>query len=166
MVNGPAQIFVEHRGRLLQCDIAFENSEHLMRVIHRMLLPLGERVDQRAPRSDVRLPDGSMLSVIIPPLVLNCPCLTLRRVPSQLLTIHDLIHISEVVHSQEHGYELRDIIAFKSTGTNAQRKITGEHVLVNPLSDEWRERLERANGFLPPFVLAQTAIAPDGEDVP
>ncbi len=68
MVNGPAQIFVERRGQLEHCAVAFESTEHLMRVIHRMLLPLGEQVDQRSPRCDVRLANGALLSVVIPPL--------------------------------------------------------------------------------------------------
>ena len=91
MVNGPTQIFIERRGKLEPGGVSFASTEHLLRVIHRLLLPLGEQVNQRSPRSAGRMADGSHLSVIIPPLALNGPCLTIRKAHLDRLTSADLI---------------------------------------------------------------------------
>ena len=73
MVNGHDQVFVERAGVLDETDACFADDEHLMRVIERIVSPLGRRVDEASPMVDARLPDGSRVNVIIPPLALEGP---------------------------------------------------------------------------------------------
>jgi pilus assembly protein CpaF len=79
MVNGPAQIWVERHGRVEPSGVSFDSLEELEAVIERMIAPLGRRVDEASPICDARLPDGSRVNVVIPPLALGGPTLTVRR---------------------------------------------------------------------------------------
>lgn len=92
MVNGPYQIYVESRGKIRKDPATFRDNDHLFNIIERILSPLGRRIDERNPMVDARLPDGSRVNAIIPPLALNGCVLTIRKFSSQLLTIDDLIH--------------------------------------------------------------------------
>lgn len=96
MVNGPYQIFIERRGRTLPYERTFAHPDHLLRTIQRILLSLGERVDPRTPIMSTRLPDGTLLSVVFPPVALNGPCLTIRKFRRDSLTIADLIRFGSV----------------------------------------------------------------------
>ena len=87
MVNGPEKVFVERKGKLSKTNILFENNEHVMKVIDRIVSPLGRRVDESSPYVDARLPDGSRVNAIIPPLALNGPTLTIRKFEKDPLTI-------------------------------------------------------------------------------
>ncbi|MCX6063942.1 MAG: CpaF family protein [Caldiserica bacterium] len=78
MVNGPDQVFIEQKGRIVKSDIRFENVEQLRRVIDKIVQPLGRRIDESSPYVDARLPDGSRVNVIIPPIALQ-PTVTIRR---------------------------------------------------------------------------------------
>jgi len=91
MVNGPKQIYVEKKGKLQLTRVCFRDNEHLYTVIERILAPLGRRVDESMPYVDARLPDGSRVNAIIPPLALNGGVVTIRKFSSQLLGINDLI---------------------------------------------------------------------------
>ena len=91
MVNGPDKVFVERKGKLSKTNIIFEDNEHVMRVIDRIVSPLGRRIDESSPYVDARLPDGSRVNAIIPPLALNGPTLTIRKFEKDPLTIDDLI---------------------------------------------------------------------------
>ncbi|MEA2455498.1 MAG: pilus assembly protein CpaF, partial [Thermoleophilaceae bacterium] len=79
MVNGPGAVYVERAGRLERAGVAFAGEAELMHAIERVLAPLGRRVDEASPLCDARLPDGSRVNVVIPPLSLSGPCLTVRR---------------------------------------------------------------------------------------
>jgi pilus assembly protein CpaF len=79
MVNGPQVIYVERMGKLESTDLHFEDDAHVMRIIDRIVAPLGRRVDESSPTVDARLPDGSRVNAIIPPLALNGPVLTVRK---------------------------------------------------------------------------------------
>jgi len=79
MVNGPRAVFVERAGHVEPADVTFGSAEELGHVIERILAPLGRRVDEASPLADARLPDGSRVNVIIPPLSLDGPILTVRR---------------------------------------------------------------------------------------
>lgn len=79
LVNGARDIFVERKGKLEKTSLRFIDDEHVLRVIRRILSPLGRRVDEASPTVDARLPDGSRLNVIIPPLALNGPCMSIRK---------------------------------------------------------------------------------------
>jgi len=91
MVNGPQQVYVEKKGKLERTDIVFRDNDHLYNVIERMISPLGRRIDESVPMVDARLPDGSRINAIIPPLALNGCVLTIRKFSSQLLKIEDLV---------------------------------------------------------------------------
>src|SRR3954470_15803170 len=79
MVNGPGEVWVERGGRIELTSVRFGSEAELMHSIERILAPLGRRVDEASPLCDARLPDGSRVNVVIPPLALGGPCLTIRR---------------------------------------------------------------------------------------
>ena len=91
MVNGPAEVYVERRGRLERTGVAFAGEAELMHAIERVLAPLGRRVDEAAPLCDARLPDGSRVNVVIPPLSLSGPCLTVRRFRHRGFSLRELV---------------------------------------------------------------------------
>jgi pilus assembly protein CpaF len=91
MVNGPASVYVERRGRLERVDVEFAGEAELMHAIERVLAPLGRRVDEAAPLCDARLADGSRVNVVIPPLSLSGPCLTIRRFRREGFSLRDLV---------------------------------------------------------------------------
>src|SRR5437763_15960147 len=91
MVNGPASVWVERGGRLEQAAVKFASDAELLHAIERILAPLGRRVDEAAPLCDARLPDGSRVNVVIPPLALSGPCLTIRRFRRQGFSLVDLV---------------------------------------------------------------------------
>jgi len=97
MVNGPDHIFVERRGRLTRTDIVFDDEAHLRRIIERILAPLGRRVDESSPMCDGRLVDGSRINVILPPLAVHGPVLTIRKFARQPLTMIDLIRLGTLI---------------------------------------------------------------------
>ena len=91
MVNGAKQIFVEQKGKLQLTDIYFHNDEHLMNVVERILTPIGRRVDESSPLVDARLADGSRVNIIIPPLSLVGPCVTIRKFSKKAFEMSDLV---------------------------------------------------------------------------
>jgi pilus assembly protein CpaF len=91
MVNGPRQVYVERKGRLELTDVAFRNDEHVMHIIDRIIAPLGRRIDDSSPKVDARLPDGSRVNAIIPPLSLIGPVITVRKFSTRPYTVDDLI---------------------------------------------------------------------------
>jgi pilus assembly protein CpaF len=93
MVNGPDKIYVEREGRIESTSLTFDNTGHLMRIIERIVAPLGRRIDEASPMVDARLPDGSRVNAIIPPLSLVGPVLTIRKFSRIPLGIDDLIRL-------------------------------------------------------------------------
>ncbi|WP_301894218.1 CpaF family protein [Mitsuokella multacida] len=91
MVNGPRQVFVERMGKLELTDAKFHDTAHLMNIIERILTPLGRRVDESSPLVDARLEDGLRVNIIIPPLSLVGPCLTIRKFSKTPLSVDNLI---------------------------------------------------------------------------
>jgi len=91
MVNGPKQIYVERSGKIELSPIFFKDDNHVLKVIDRIVSPLGRRCDESNPMVDARLPDGSRVNVIVPPLALNGPTITIRKFNSTPLQIEDLI---------------------------------------------------------------------------
>jgi pilus assembly protein CpaF len=96
MVNGPRQVYVEQHGRIYRTDIHFQNDEHVLRVIDRIVSPLGRRVDESSPYVDARLPDGSRVNAIIPPISLIGPVITVRKFAKSPLQPEDLIRLGTV----------------------------------------------------------------------
>jgi pilus assembly protein CpaF len=96
MVNGPRQVYVERRGKLVLSDVQFQDDDHVMRVIDRIVSPLGRRIDESSPTVDARLPDGSRINAVIPPISLVGPVLTIRKFSKDPLTIDDLVRFGTV----------------------------------------------------------------------
>jgi pilus assembly protein CpaF len=96
MVNGPKKIFIERGGKLQRVNVAFESNEHLMRIIERIVAPLGRRIDESSPTVDARLKDGSRVNAVIPPISLQGPILTIRKFFKRPLTVEDLIRFGTV----------------------------------------------------------------------
>jgi pilus assembly protein CpaF len=91
MVNGPGSVYVERHGALERAGVEFAGEAELMHAIERVLAPLGRRVDEASPLCDARLPDGSRVNVVIPPLSLSGPCLTIRRFRREGFSLRDLV---------------------------------------------------------------------------
>jgi len=93
MVNGPDQIYIEKNGLLQLTEVKFRDNDHVMNIIDRIVSPLGRRIDESMPMVDARLPDGSRVNAIIPPLSLNGPVITIRKFAKDPFTVEDLIEL-------------------------------------------------------------------------
>ena len=91
MVNGPQQVYIEREGRLELTNVTFQNDEHVMKIIQRIIAPIGRRIDESSPMVDARLADGSRVNSIIPPLSLVGPIITIRKFAATPFTVEDLI---------------------------------------------------------------------------
>jgi pilus assembly protein CpaF len=91
MVNGPKQVYVERKGKLELAKVSFRDDAHVLRVIERIVSPLGRRIDESSPMVDARLPDGSRVNAIIPPLSLTGPCITVRKFAKDPFQVADLV---------------------------------------------------------------------------
>lgn len=132
MVNGFDQVFVERFGKLQLTDVTFDDDNHVMRIIDKIVAPLGRRVDEGSPMVDARLPDGSRVNAIIPPLSLIGPILTVRRFPRQPLGVDDLVRL---------GSMNRDMADFLAAAVAARLNVivsggtgSGKTTLLNVLS--------------------------------
>jgi pilus assembly protein CpaF len=93
MVNDPTHVFIEREGRIESCAVRFRDEAHLRHVIDRIVAPLGRRIDESSPLVDARLPDGSRVNAIIPPLTLGGPVLTIRKFSRQPFTLDRLVEL-------------------------------------------------------------------------
>jgi pilus assembly protein CpaF len=96
LVNTPHYVYVERYGKLEKTDVRFRDDAHLMQIIERIVTRVGRRVDESSPMVDARLPDGSRVNAIIPPLAIDGPILSIRRFGAERLTINDLIQFNSV----------------------------------------------------------------------
>ena len=96
LVNGPDRVFVERNGRLQQTPIQFADEHHLMRLIHRLVGRAGRRIDEVSPMVDAKLPDGSRLNAVIPPLALKGPTISIRRFRSRALLFEDMVSMGSM----------------------------------------------------------------------
>lgn len=132
MVNGPDNVYIERKGKIQRTNITFQNEEHVMRIIDRIISPLGRRCDESQPMVDARLPDGSRVNAVIPPISLVGPVLTIRKFAKSPLTSDDLIRFGtwtqEIVDFLKACVEARlNIIVSGGTGS-------GKTTLLNILS--------------------------------
>ncbi len=132
MVNGPEKVFVERKGKLTKTNIIFENNEHVMKVIDRIVSPLGRRIDESSPFVDARLPDGSRVNAIIPPLALNGPTLTIRKFEKDPLTIEDLVRFGSM--SSETAEFLKACVKARLNVIVSGGTGSGKTTLLNVLS--------------------------------
>ena len=96
MVVGPHSVYIEKAGKLVDTGIVFENDAHVQRIIDRMIHPLGRRVDPDSPAVDARLPDGSRVHVVIPPVAVDGPCITIRKFLENKMTVNELIGLGTI----------------------------------------------------------------------
>ncbi|NLA59466.1 MAG: CpaF family protein, partial [Firmicutes bacterium] len=132
MVNGPKQVYVEREGRLELTDVAFRDDAHVMHIVEKIVAPLGRRIDESMPMVDARLPDGSRVNAIIPPLSLNGPVLTIRKFAADPFTVEVLIEFGtltrEIAEFLEACVRVRlNIVVSGGTGS-------GKTTLLNVLS--------------------------------
>src|ERR1044071_4895281 len=91
MVNGPKKVFIEKNGKLTKSAITFDDDDHVLRIIDRIILPLGRRVDADTPTVDARLPDGSRVNAVIRPVSIDGPSITIRKFRKDKLSVQQLI---------------------------------------------------------------------------
>jgi len=132
LVNGPAQVYVERRGKLELTSVRFNDDRHLLNIIDRIVSGVGRRIDESSPMVDARLADGSRVNAIIPPLAIDGPMLSIRRFAVELLAMDDLIELGSV--TAEVARVLKAIVkgrlnAVVSGGTGA-----GKTTMLNILS--------------------------------
>ncbi len=96
MVNGPKNIYIERKGKLHRVPVTFENNDHVMRIIERIVAPLGRRIDESSPYVDARLQDGSRVNAVIPPISLVGPVLTIRKFSKNPISIEQLIQFGSI----------------------------------------------------------------------
>jgi pilus assembly protein CpaF len=96
MVNGPKKIFVEKKGKLTKTNITFDDDDHVLRIIDRIILPLGRRVDADSPTVDARLPDGSRVNAVVRPVAIDGPAITIRKFRKDKLQVDDLINFGSL----------------------------------------------------------------------
>jgi len=132
LVNGPKQIYIEKYGRLEFTDTSFSNDEHLMRVISKIASNVGRRIDESVPMLDARLPDGSRVNAIIPPLALDGPMLSIRRFGAKPLSINKLIELKSI--TKEMAFFLYVCVRCKVNILISGGTGTGKTTLLNALS--------------------------------
>jgi pilus assembly protein CpaF len=102
MVNGAKQVYIERNGKIFKTNVSFENDQHVMRIIERIVLPLGRRIDADSPTVDARLPDGSRVNAVIPPVAIDGPLVTIRKFSKEQLSIEKLIEFGSLnTHTAE-----------------------------------------------------------------
>lgn len=92
MVNGPKKVFVEKKGQLTRANVAFDDDDHVVRIIERIIMPLGRRVDADSPTVDARLPDGSRVNAVVRPVAIDGPSITIRKFRKDKLKAEDLVN--------------------------------------------------------------------------
>lgn len=132
MVNGPDQVFVERQGKLFDSKVRFASERHLRRIIERIVLPIGRRIDESSPMVDARLPDGSRVNAILPPLSVGGSCLTIRKFSKDAKSIEELQNLGSL--SQAVADFMRFAIAGKLNILLSGGTGTGKTTLLNAIS--------------------------------
>ncbi|MEN9936945.1 MAG: hypothetical protein RLZZ387_3524 [Chloroflexota bacterium] len=132
MVNGPRSIYVEKRGKLTKSSVTFNDDQHVLRVIDRIVAPLGRRIDESSPMVDARLPDGSRVNAVIRPIALCGPTISIRKFKKDGVTIEDLIRFGSLT---------REMAEFLSACVRASLNVvvsggtgSGKTTMLNALS--------------------------------
>ena len=132
MVNGPKNIYIEQKGRLTRTAVTFENDDHVMRVLDRIVAPLGRRIDESSPTVDARLPDGSRVNAVIRPIALCGPTITIRKFSKKPMTVEDLIRFGSM--TQEIAQFLRACVIARLNCVVSGGTGSGKTTLLNVLS--------------------------------
>ncbi|MBL8077220.1 MAG: CpaF family protein [Anaerolineales bacterium] len=99
MVNGPKKVFVEKKGQLTRANVAFDDDDHVVRIIERIIMPLGRRVDSDSPTVDARLPDGSRVNAVVRPVAIDGPSITIRKFRKDKLKAEDLVNYGSLTQT-------------------------------------------------------------------
>jgi pilus assembly protein CpaF len=132
MVNGPSDVWVERQGRLYETTVRFTDESHLRRIINKMVAQVGRRIDESSPMVDARLPDGSRVNAVIPPLSLSGPLVTIRKFSKRRLELADMIRLGTLTTETSEFLQrciLAQLNVLVSGGTG-----TGKTTLLNALS--------------------------------
>src|SRR5512135_1441468 len=137
MVNGPKKVYIEKNGQMTRTSVAFDDDAHVMRVIERIILPLGRHVDSDSPTVDARLPDGSRVNAVIRPVSIDGPCITIRKFSKGKLSVQQLIDFGSLTPNMAefiHACVLAHLNIVISGGTGS-----GKTTLLNVLSSYIQE---------------------------
>ena len=132
MVNGPKNVFIERKGLITRANVAFEDDDHVLRILDRIVAPLGRRIDEASPMVDARLPDGSRVNAVIRPVSLVGPTITIRKFFKRPLTVEDLIRNGSI--SKEMVEFLRACIIARLNIIISGGTGSGKTTLLNVLS--------------------------------
>jgi len=132
MVNAPDEVFYEKEGRLYLSSVRFRDDAHIMRIIERIVAPLGRRVDESSPMVDARLPDGSRVNVILPPVAPKSPTITIRKFQADKMTVEDLIRMNSM--TREVAEFLRACVLVRLNIIVSGGTGTGKTTMLNALS--------------------------------
>jgi pilus assembly protein CpaF len=132
MVNGAKNIYIERKGKVHRVPVTFENNDHVMRIIDRIVAPLGRRIDESSPYVDARLPDGSRVNAVIPPISLVGPVLTIRKFSRNPITVEQLIQFGSV--TQEAIQFLKACVESRLNVVISGGTGSGKTTLLNVLS--------------------------------
>lgn len=132
MVNGPKNVYIERKGNLLRSNVTFEDEDHVLRVLDRIVAPLGRRIDESSPTVDARLPDGSRVNAVIRPIALCGPTITIRKFAKKPLTVEDFIRFGSM--SPEIAEFLRACVIARLNIVVSGGTGSGKTTLLNVLS--------------------------------
>lgn len=133
MVNGPYRVYIEQKGKLKLSPVRFANDEHVLKVIDRIIRPLGRRIDRKWPMVDARLPDGSRVNAIIPPCSIDGSTITIRKFSKNKLKVDDLIRFGSL--TPEMAEFLRACVISRLNIVVAGGTGSGKTTLLNVLSN-------------------------------
>jgi pilus assembly protein CpaF len=132
MVNGPQKVYVEKNGKVTKTDVTFDNDEHVLKIIEKIILPLGRRIDADNPTVDARLPDGSRVNAVIGPVAIDGPSITIRKFRKERFTVDDLIAFDSITQSMADF--LRACVASRLSVVVSGGTGSGKTTLLNVLS--------------------------------
>jgi pilus assembly protein CpaF len=99
MVNGADRVFAEKKGKVKRTEVTFDSDEHVLKIINKIVLPLGRKIDEDNPTVDARLPDGSRVNAVIPPITIDGPSITVRKFRKEKLTVQDLVNFGSLTEN-------------------------------------------------------------------
>ncbi|HLB28740.1 MAG TPA: CpaF family protein [Dehalococcoidia bacterium] len=132
MVNSPNEVFYERDGIIYKSDAQFRDASHIIRIVERIISPMGRRVDEASPYVDARLADGSRVNITIPPISPKSPTITIRKFRADKLTMDDLVNAGTL--TTETGHFLRACVEMKLNTLISGGTGTGKTTLLNALS--------------------------------
>ncbi len=133
MVNGPNTVYIEQKGKVILTPVRFANDDHVLKVIDRIIRPLGRRIDRKWPMVDARLPDGSRVNAIIPPCAIDGPTITIRKFSKKKLEVADLIKFGSM--TEQMAEFLRACVVSRLNIVVSGGTGSGKTTLLNVLSN-------------------------------